>query len=342
VYVSPPRGKYKTFVCGDTATAINKNNTTQINNYRCRKDEHKGNSKKLVVECPKIAITPIVEESLWIEMEEYKKMLLSGKYCSYSPPRGPHKTLFCGTSVEAPTQIPHTYRCTTHINLKGRSETLLEVTPIKGIPVVQNKPTTWCTARIYMEYLLSGEKFLCAYSPLRGKNTRLFCGTTLTTPSDNFWYNRCDKCYGKRGGGMDLLLGVSYNLLSGKSCEEKVTIPEPLKEVSIPEDPSSELFVHIDTKDEILLTGNQDIQNILGPTWYTMKHYELTLLVSVTYNENCGDDCNMVKIYGKFPFHLNEEDKVTKEILLQLQPVTISSHHLKQGDLEVVKALLED
>jgi hypothetical protein len=50
----------------------------------------------------------------------------------------------------------------------------------------------------------------------------------------------------------------------------------------------------------------------------------------------------MVKIYGKFPFHLNEEDKVTKEILLQLQPVTISSHHLKQGDLEVVKALLED
>ena len=391
---SPLRGEYTGSICADIAEGINRNTTLKKEDYRCRRHQYKiplaerKNTTKadqllnnFKVEAKLYKPRKIVSVSSWITPEEYLTLYSSKPhgYCSYSPPRGQYKTKVCGSAVslhrnhDSYTLTSH--RCSIHQGKKGNVKLLLEtltlstqycqlVKPIlqsiTSVPVVKYIPQIspvlpWSTADAYMNHLLSGNKLLCSYSPIKGGNTGKLCCATVDTISDNFWYNRCNKCYGKRGVGMDLLLTTCYNFLLGKttplspkvstSNEEKKA---PLSASGDEEEPSSfEEEVSYRTQpirtrspspsEELNVICNDSIQNLLGPTWYITNQFGSSMLLGVS-------DV-IVTLYGEFLSCIDLEGDVTKEMLLNIKPIThsrfIGKEEIKVGDLALVRALLE-
>jgi hypothetical protein len=292
---------------------------------------------------------------MWLSVSQTLPML-STPICTYSPPRGKNKELFC-CSIAVGGSSFLDWRCSIHTDRIGRGGSIIEknitdeyhttllanIIPVKpvdspirksqvsprrsdspifkpvdspirksqGRPAILKKDR-WFTPKKFIEIVRDFPEHYCAYSPFKGVNKELICGSLAYKYDEeewgpNFWNYRCTNCWGKRGVSQGLLLSAAMNLLRGDSSS-----PKEKEEEEMPGLVNAEPLPYNSFTEEVDFVPNDSLTALLGDGWYIMLG-EKNYLTKCTKKETC--------VYGYLKLDNPGEDNITLEMLDDIEGV---------------------
>lgn len=292
--------------------------------------------------------------SIWHDVDTFLCVgLHKEQLCTYSPCSGENKGKICSTKSTEFNEDPYDRRCQIHEDQVGCEREVLIIPGKVKIPIsVEVCISRWLSVSEYITSLLQGRYNLCAYSPNKGSNLNTICCDKVTRlnkdlnikSAEDFWNLRCNKCWGKRGVGQDLIMKAGFAMMNGNTIvcellEEKLSPKKtPVKTTRKEKMPAnkdlvqSEEISHCPSEEdekeiEVAIGKNLSLQNLLGELWFILPKMYKNGHNYLIRLENLSE----LIVYGYFEDTLDLYGNITRDMLDNL-------NRLEESDVNILAA----